>query len=301
MRDVAHDRLFGLGAGLFVGVGDIDPAGDVDLARRGILPPFRRRHAELALVERRLRRQRLDAGQGREHQAEAVAAAVADRTIGAARHVEWRMRHLYRVRQHLVGRLDGALVVLALVVPAVPMEGIEHQADRLLDDVAAAVEILAQSHELVGPVARADAQPHAAVGQDVDEGGVFDHADRVVERQGDDRRADLDAAGLGREIGHVGEAVRHDAVAGGEVMLGDPGRVVAQPFGLEDLVGRAGMHVAVRVGLFLGIGMRGEKNAEFHVSSLFRYAILGRQSCTCQRLSDPPGERTLPATLGGPP
>ena len=131
------------------------------------------------------------------------------------------------------------------------MEGLEHQADRLLDHVAAAVEILAQPLELVGPVARADAEHDAAVRQDVDEDGVLDDADRVVERQGDDAGAELDAAGLGREIGHVGEAVRHDAVAGGEVMLGDPGRVVAQPLGLDDLVRRAGMHVAVRIRLFL--------------------------------------------------
>ena len=34
-------------------------------------------------------------------------------------------------------------------------------------------------------------------------------------------------------------------------MLGDPGGVVAQPLGLDDLVRRAGMHVAVWVRLFL--------------------------------------------------
>src|SRR5258707_193968 len=71
MRVVAPDGLFGLGAGLLGGVGDVHPTGDVNLACRGILAPLRRRQAELAIVERRLRRQRLDAGQGREHQPEA--------------------------------------------------------------------------------------------------------------------------------------------------------------------------------------------------------------------------------------
>ena len=219
---------------------------------------------ELALVERRLRRQRLDAGQRREHQPEAVAPAVADRALGAAGHVERRMRHLHRMRQQLVGLLDGALVVRAVMVPAVAMERLEHQADRFLDDVAAVLEIAAQPLELVRPVARADAEPHAAVRENVDERRVLDDADRVVERQGDDGGADPDAAGLGREVGHVGEAVRHDAVAGREMVLGDPRRVVAQPLGLQHLVGRAGMDVAVRIGLFLGVRVRREKDAEFH-------------------------------------
>jgi hypothetical protein len=150
---------------------------------------------------------------------------------------------------------------------AVP--GVEHQADRLLDDVAPAVEVAPQPDEFVRPVARADAQPHAAVRQDVHERCVLDHADRVVQRQCDDRRTDVDPAGLGREVGHVGEAVRHDAVAGGEVVLGDPGGVVAQPLGLDDLGGRAGVHIAMRIGLFLRVRMGCEKDAEFHVSSPF--------------------------------
>ena len=177
------------------------------------------------------------------------------------------MRHLHGMRQHLVGFGHGAAEILALVVVALAVEGIEHQADRLLDHVAAAVEILAQSHELIGPVARADAQHDTAVGQDIDEAGVLDDADRIVERQRDHAGGELDAAGLGREIGHVGKAVRHDAVAGREMMLGDPRGVVTQALGLDDLLGRALVHAAVWIGLFLGIGVRGEKNAEFHASS----------------------------------
>ena len=105
-------------------------------------------------------------------------------------------------------------------------------------------------------------------------------------------RAEVDAAGLGGEVGHVGEAVGHDPVAGREVMLGDPRRVVAQPLGFEDFIGRAGVHVAMRVGLFLRVRMGGEKDAEFHVSSsLFRCAILGT-------LSDQSKARTLAGRIG---
>ncbi len=224
----------------------------------GFLRRSARGRAELALVERGLRRQRLDARQGRQHQAETVAAAVADRAVGAARHIERRMRHLDGLRQQLVAALHGALVVLALVVPAMAMEGVEHQPDRFLDLVAPRVEIPAQSLEFVGPVARADAQHDAAARQDVDEARVLDDPDRIVERQGDHAGGELDAMGLGREIRHVGETVRHDAVAGGEVMLGDPRRVVAQPLGLDHFFRCAGMHVAVRIGLFLGVRMGGE-------------------------------------------
>src|SRR4029450_2249319 len=62
---------------------------------------------------------------------------------------------------------------------------------------------------------------------------------------------------------------RHDAVAGGEVMLGDPGGVVAQPLGLDHFVGRARMHVAGGIRFFLGVRWRWEKDADFHVSSRF--------------------------------
>lgn len=180
--DVAHDRLFGVDAGLRVGIGDIDPACDVDLAGCRILCALGRCFREFAFVERSLRCQCLHAGQGREHQAKAAAPAVADRAIGAAGHVQRRMRHLHGMRQHLVGLGDGAAEILSLVVVAMAVEGVEHQADRLLDHVAAALEILAQSHELVGPVTRADAQHDTAVGEYVDEARVLDDADRVVER-----------------------------------------------------------------------------------------------------------------------
>ena len=185
MRDVADDRLRAVGARLGVGIGDVDPAGDVDLAGRGIAAAFLGGLGELALVERGLRGQGLDAGQRRKHQAEAVAAAIADRAVGAAGHVERGMRHLQGLRQHLVGRRDGAVEVLALVIVAMAMEGLEHQPDGLLDHVAPALEVLAQPLEFVGPVARADAQHDAAVGQDIDEVRILDDADRVVERQRD--------------------------------------------------------------------------------------------------------------------
>ena len=67
--------------------------------------------------------------------------------------------------------------------------------------------------------------------------------------------APIDATGLGGEVGHVGEAVGHNPVAGREVVLCNPSRVVAETLSFEDLVGRARVHVAMRVWLLLGVGM----------------------------------------------
>src|ERR1700758_5046378 len=165
------------------------------------------------------------------------------------------MGRLYGLRQDLVGLHHRAAEILALVVPAMAMPGVKHQADRLLDDVAPAVEILAQSLELIRPIAGADAQPDTAIAEDVDERGALYDPDRVVERQRDDGGANIDTAGLGGEVRHVSEAVGHNPVAGREVVLCNPSCVVAKTLSFEDLVGRARVHVAMRGWLFLGVGM----------------------------------------------
>src|SRR5579871_3659544 len=106
------------------------------------------------------------------------------------------MGRLYGLRKDFVGLHHCPAEILALVVPAMAVPGVKHKADRLLDDVAPSVEILAQSLELIRPIAGADAQPDTTIAEDVDERGVLDDADRVVERQRDDGGANIDTAGL---------------------------------------------------------------------------------------------------------
>ena len=144
------------------------------------------------------------------------------------------------------------------------MHRIEDQRDGLFLDVAALVEGNAEALELVGPVAGSEAKHDPPAAQDVDEGGVLRDPHRIVERHRHHRGAEPDLLRLRSEIAHIGERVGQDAVLVAEMMLGDPGGVVAEPVRLDDLGGDARVHVAMRVGLAVGVRVRGEENAEFH-------------------------------------
>ena len=174
------------------------------------------------------------------------------------------MRLLKASREDLVVAGDGAVVKRPRVIDAAIVERFEDDRNRLLLGIVAGLEFNAEPLELVRPIARAEAQDEASLGQDVDECGVLDHPDRVLQRQRHHRGAELDALGLRREIGDIGERVGQDAVAVGEMMLGDPGDVVAEPVGGDDFAGHPRMHGAVRVGLALLVGMRGEQDSDLH-------------------------------------
>ena len=133
------------------------------------------------------------------------------------------------------------------------LQQLQQQRQRLLLDVAPAVEIDAEAVEFVFAVARAETEHEAAVAQDVDEGGVFRDPQRIGERQRHHRGADLDALGQRREIAGIDEDVGHDAVFVAEMMLGDPGIVEAELVGAHDLLRDPRVHVAVRIGLGLGV------------------------------------------------
>src|SRR5271155_3277273 len=51
------------------------------------------------------------------------------------------------------------------------------------------------------------------------------------------------------------------------MMFGDPSVVVAEFVGVQDLLRDPRVHIAVRIGLGVGVRMRSEKNAEFHAPS----------------------------------
>ena len=178
------------------------------------------------------------------------------------------MRLLLADREQLVVALDDRPEVRPLVPDAALVQEREDQIDRLLLDVAPRVEVAAEALELVGPVAGAQAEHHPTAREDVHEGHVLDHADRVVEGQRHHRGAEADARGPGRQVAHVGEDVRHDAVLVREVVLGHPRGVVAQAVGGLDLGGDPGVDGAVRVGLAGVVRVRGEQDAEFHAERL---------------------------------
>ena len=192
------------------------------------------------------------------------------RAVGAAGHEERRVRLLDRHRQHLVLALDRAAEMRALVGPAAAVEGLQHQRHRLLPPSRAGTRnpCPAPRTRRAGSPSRCRAGPARSRGCPRRRCSPPRESDRRA--AGDDRGADPDARGARREIGHVGEAVRHDAVVRREVVLRDPGRVEAEALRLLDLGRGAGMHGAVRVWLLRRVGVGGEQHAEFHGDGLPR-------------------------------
>ncbi len=148
------------------------------------------------------------------------------------------------------------------------MQQIHEQRQRFFLDVAAGLEIDAEPVELVFAVARAEPEREPPVAEDVDEGGVLGDAQRIGERQRHHRGADLDALGERGEISGIYEDIRHDAVLIAEMMLRDPGIIESELVGAQDLARHPRMHVAVRIRLDIGVGVRGEENSEFHAACL---------------------------------
>jgi hypothetical protein len=174
------------------------------------------------------------------------------------------MRLLQRLRKQFVLSADLEMKTLAVMIDALIVQQVEQQRQHFLLDIAPRVEVDAEAVKFVFAVTGAQAEREPAVAQDIDEGGVLGDPQRVGKRQRHHRRADFDQLGQRREVAGVDENVRHDPVFVAEMMLGDPGIVVAEFVGAHDLRRHARVHVTVRIGLGLGVGMRGEENTEFH-------------------------------------
>ena len=131
-------------------------------------------------------------------------------------------------------------------------------------DVAPSVEIDAEAVELVFAIARAEPEHEATGAQDIEERRVLRYPQGISERQRHHRGADLDAPRQGGEIAGIDEHVGHDAVFAAEVMFGEPCVVEAELVRAQDFAGDARMHVAVRIGLGIDVGMGREQDSEFH-------------------------------------
>ena len=147
------------------------------------------------------------------------------------------------------------------------------RAMRLFLPVVAGREIPPEAGELVGPIARPQAEHDASARQDVDEGQILHHPHGLVERHRDHRGAEPDARRLGGQVAQVREHVGHNPVLIGEVMLGHPGGIVAEPVGCLDFRRHAGVDLPVRIGLAGRVGVRGEENPEFHAVSSVRSRV----------------------------
>src|SRR5579863_9696670 len=264
MRQVAHDARLALVLGPGVGFGNVNPAGYIDMAARRIVAQLLRRFGEQRAIVRALPRKLGDRRPTGEKQPEPKAGGDADRAIGGAGKENRRMRLLQRLRKDLVLAADLDAKAFAVMLGALKVQQVEQERQRLLLDVAPRFEVDTEAIEFVFAVAGAEAKREPAVAQDIDEGGVFGDPQRIGERQRHHRGADLDAFRQRREVAGVNENVRHDAVFVAEVMFGEPGIIVAEFVGAHDLRRHPRVYVTVRIRLGLGVGMRGEQNAEFH-------------------------------------
>lgn len=91
-----------------------------------------------------------------------------------------------------------------------------------------------QHLELLGSIAKTDAEPQPAAGDHVNEGGVLRQPQRMMERGEQNERADRDPPRPRRDGGECGHDRREISVVR-EVMLGNPNRIEAGLLGVFDL------------------------------------------------------------------
>ena len=110
------------------------------------------------------------------------------------------------------------------------------QGVQVADEQRRAVgHIQAEGVEGLQVAASADSDLQPAAGQGIQDGGVLRHAQRQLQRQGDDAGAEAYAAGLGGDVRQEHERGGQSALVAMEVVLGDPGGVEAQALRMDRL------------------------------------------------------------------
>ncbi len=155
----------------------------------------------------------------------------------------------------------------------------------LEEDVAARLEVDAELVELVLLIATAETEHGPAIAQLIEHRDIFQHAQRLIERRNDDRRAKPDALRQARHVGRHGHGRRAEAVVR-EVVLREPGDVEADLLCEPDLIRALGIDLARRLG---GIALRIEaEESEMHGLSV---------PIQMPTMTSPPlGEITCPVT-----
>jgi hypothetical protein len=158
-------------------------------------------------------------------------------------------------REEFVFAFDRRAEKLPLMHDATRVQELEDETNRLFLRVVAAPEITPEACKLVRPITRAQPDQDAPARQDVDERHIFHHAHGLVERHRHHRGAEPDARRLSGQVPHVCEDVGHDPILVREVMLGDPGRVVAERVCRLNLRRHPCVDLTVRIGLAGVVGV----------------------------------------------
>ncbi len=143
-------------------------------------------------------------------------------------------------------------------------EGAAQRLGVLDEDPPAIGAVEAEGLEGGEIAARPDAELQPAVAHQVEHGGVLGHAQRQLQRQGDDAGAEPDLRGPRREMGQEDEGRGQAALVLVEVVLGDPGRVEAAALGMDDLFGRQAVALG-RIGHVEQAGEEAEARRAVHV------------------------------------
>ena len=161
-----------------------------------------------------------------------------DHQVGAEARRAPGGRHAARADPEREGALHGRRrdrhvlhpVVLALQRDGFAVQRAAQDFQRFIHDSAALAAVDAEALELFDAVAEPDAEVEPPVAEDVDGGGVFGDADRVVQRQQQHPGADAHARGEPR--GGRGDRQHRRRIAVlDEMVLGNPDVVVAEPLG----------------------------------------------------------------------
>ena len=167
------------------------------------------------------------------HQMKPVFAGPAKRILGAgAAHPDRRMRPLHRFGVHrdvlIIEKLAGEID--RLVRPRLP-----HDLNAFVHTARGFFLVDAEFSVFMPFAALANAEFQSPVGNDVDHCIRFGDVDRVVQRQNVDRNAETNPFRRARDRRHESRRMRQRAAVHGEVMLGDPDMLVAEPVHLFHL------------------------------------------------------------------
>ena len=146
---------------------------------------------------------------------------------------EWRVRLLDGRRLH-----DDVVELPVLPLPGEPLvrrPRLGDDVDRFLEPRFGLLHRNAEADELVVPVSLADAEIQPSARQQVHRRRLLRQQHRVVPRQHDHRRSETQRARAGADPGQQVER-GGDLAEAGEVMFDDERALVAQRFGLDDVL-----------------------------------------------------------------
>ena len=138
-----------------------------------------------------------------------------------------------------------------------------HDLQAFFENALVVVEIDVKRLVFAPVIAAPGGEIDAAVAQQIERRPLLGDADRMMQRHHGHRRREADAAGARRDVGQHQVGAGQDAERV-EMMLADPGRMHAELFGIERLVGDVLDEGVGGTGVVLVVIVAEREVAEFH-------------------------------------